>query len=200
MARYEECYAKLVLEHFFPERYCNLQIQDRPDLSTVDGTAGIEVTAAEDPFETAAQINAKISKGQVRNIMGSIQQVEKLGCVYSKWGITCEQEINRFYPLMDAIHKKIQKLNSGHYQQFEIYDLFIASGIEMDEETLIQALELLENTQSNNQYAFSRVYIASPWNLYELNTSTKQYFLHEFTGEIQCCLAKNALALLSKME
>ena len=29
---YDECYAKLVLEKFFPEEYQNLTISDRPDL------------------------------------------------------------------------------------------------------------------------------------------------------------------------
>lgn len=192
MAKYEEFYAKLILEHFFPERYSNLQVQDCPDLSTADGKTGIEVTAAKDPFEKAAQINAKITKGQVRDIMGSIQQIEKLGCAYSRWGITCEQDFNRFELLMNAIHNKIQILNRGHYQQFEIYDLFITSNIEMDKETLLYALALLENMQSNKNYKFSRVYIASPWNLYELNANTQQYFLHEFPSETQNCIAKNA--------
>ena len=200
MVRYEECYAKLVLENFFPVRYCDLQIQDCPDLFTNDEKIGIEVTTAENPFEKAAQINAKISKGQVRNKQGAIREIEKCGGTYSKWGIVFSQEIDYVGALKDAIEKKIKKLNSSHYRDFQIYDLFVASNIEMDNDTLSDALESLEDKQSNNHRKFSRIYIVSPWNIYELDTSKQQYFLHAFPSETQTYLAKKARALLSKTE
>lgn len=34
---YDECYAKIILEKFFPAKYQNLQISDRPDLRTKYG-------------------------------------------------------------------------------------------------------------------------------------------------------------------
>ena len=43
---YDECYAKIILEMFFPAKYQDLQISDRPDLRTKDGNIGIEVTSA----------------------------------------------------------------------------------------------------------------------------------------------------------
>lgn len=43
---YNECYAKIVLEKFFPDEYKNLHISDRPDLRTEDGNIGIEVISA----------------------------------------------------------------------------------------------------------------------------------------------------------
>ena len=41
---YYECYAKIVLEDLFPDRYFNLILADKPDLQGYD--VGIEVTKA----------------------------------------------------------------------------------------------------------------------------------------------------------
>ena len=43
---YDECYAKIVLEKFFPDQYENLQISDKPDLRDISNNIGIEVTSA----------------------------------------------------------------------------------------------------------------------------------------------------------
>lgn len=43
---YDECYAKLVLEKVFSERYNNLIFSDRPDLRNQRNTIGVEVTSA----------------------------------------------------------------------------------------------------------------------------------------------------------
>ena len=38
---YDECYAKIVLEKFFPDQYENLQISDKPDLRDISNNIGI---------------------------------------------------------------------------------------------------------------------------------------------------------------
>ena len=43
---YDECYAKLILEKFFPNKYENLQLSDKPDLRDLKHNIGIEVTSA----------------------------------------------------------------------------------------------------------------------------------------------------------
>ncbi|WP_417019757.1 hypothetical protein [Anaerobutyricum hallii] len=42
---YDECYAKLILEKIFPNRYENLQLSDKPDLRDLKHNIGIEVTS-----------------------------------------------------------------------------------------------------------------------------------------------------------
>lgn len=44
--KYEECVAKVFLEHFFNDRYGCLKIIDKPDLYSEKGNIGIEVTEA----------------------------------------------------------------------------------------------------------------------------------------------------------
>lgn len=43
---YDECYAKLVLERHFPNRYSSLKIIDKPDLIDEEKCIGVEVTSA----------------------------------------------------------------------------------------------------------------------------------------------------------
>ena len=43
---YDECYAKIILETFFPELFHNLEIKDKPDLIDTQHKIGIEVTNA----------------------------------------------------------------------------------------------------------------------------------------------------------
>ena len=49
--RWEECYAKLILERIFPERFGALTISDKPDLQNLTLDVGIEVTTAESKAE-----------------------------------------------------------------------------------------------------------------------------------------------------
>lgn len=44
--RYDECFAKIVLEEFFPNKYKNLIIKDKPDLVDESNNIGIEVVNA----------------------------------------------------------------------------------------------------------------------------------------------------------
>ena len=46
--KYDECYAKLILEEYFSDRYGDLQLQDKPDLFDVENNIGIEVVLAVD--------------------------------------------------------------------------------------------------------------------------------------------------------
>ena len=44
--RYEECYAKILLERVYPEMYTDLSILDKPDLQNDVLQLGVEVTSA----------------------------------------------------------------------------------------------------------------------------------------------------------
>lgn len=44
--KYDECFAKIVLEEFFPNKYKNLIIKDKPDLVDESSNIGIEVVNA----------------------------------------------------------------------------------------------------------------------------------------------------------
>lgn len=43
---YDECYAKVILEKFYPDRYVDLLLDDKPDLRDTSNGIGIEVTSA----------------------------------------------------------------------------------------------------------------------------------------------------------
>ena len=52
--KYEECFAKIILEHLFPQRYIDLKIEDRPDLQDLEHQIGVEVTSAVPPADREA--------------------------------------------------------------------------------------------------------------------------------------------------
>lgn len=77
---YWECYAKVVLEHIFPNEFKNIEIKDKPDLQMKNGEYGIEVTRAEFKEQLEAEsLYHKISYSEIDNIEKAIKKLKSVG-------------------------------------------------------------------------------------------------------------------------
>lgn len=165
--RYEEYYAKVLLENLFPDRYYNLQIEDKPDLVYYSKKIGIEVTDCTSKNEREIKsLWRKIhtQKGKIRQ--KSIERMEKLGVSYMKgfitWGTkeyNCSEDFN-FENIYCAATKKVKKLNSGIYKELNRYDLFIHS-LEFISESLIINIQNKISVINSGERKYAYVYLTT---------------------------------------
>lgn len=161
---YDECYAKVVLEKVFPERYSNLQISDKPDLRDESNTIGIEVTSAipqskRESVSLWADIESQTAKNPERNKA----RMKQLGVTYTGgvqgWPATVYPtgcfDKSPFVDVIDVIQGKIEKLNSGEYASLGRYDLYVETELFVERGFLPEILNrvLKINTMSNT-YAY----------------------------------------------
>ena len=135
---YDECYAKLILEKFFPNKYENLQLSDKPDLRDLKHNIGIEVTSAipkeeQEALNLAAMIPYVDEQAQERRR----RRLKKMGYRYMKYGMAHPPESYMYdgdfndvnikdtpcKRFLEAYEEKIRKLNSGNYAELEKYDM-----------------------------------------------------------------------------
>lgn len=135
--RYEECYAKVLLENLFPERYYNLEIEDRPDLIFYPKGIGIEVTDCTPKYEKEVlNLWLKIPRQRGKCKQRSLDRLRQLGYTYREGGIIWEAKVysenlecSPLETVFDAVSKKIKKLNDRNYKMLNEYNLFIHSGL-----------------------------------------------------------------------
>lgn len=165
---YEECYAKIILETLFPERYNNLAIADKPDLRDPSDTVGIEVTSAtpsqkkesERLWYTMPYVTPQAAE---RNK----ERMEQLGVPYTggvqAWPAIvyhtgCFEE-SPFVGIVDVFNIKLKKLNCGRYADLERYDLYIEAEWHLDTELLPEILARITKLNSAPR-SFHFVYLA----------------------------------------
>ncbi len=134
---YYECYAKVILEEFFFDYVGVLKLSDKPDLINVDKSIGIEVTIADDPGQIEAEkLWSRMPYKDFAQQARDIERMRQLGVEYMG-GIQTWPSRNyavdiRQTPVnwvIKAFQSKVKKLNSGNYQVFEHYALFIHSDV-----------------------------------------------------------------------
>ena len=192
---YNECYAKIVLEKFFPDEYQDLQISDCPDLRTKDGKIGIEVTSAilqgeQEALARACEIPYIDKEIQKKRIA----YLKEKGYEYTKYGmwhpIRSYEWIGLNYPdiektfcidFFQAVEKKIEKLNSGNYEQLSRYDLFVQSELYIEEWMPLKLINKLcmMSTQKN---CYSFIYLLALNGLFVFDIAAQKYSMKE-TGE-----------------
>ena len=181
--KYEECFAKIILEHLFPQRYIDLKIEDRPDLQDLKHQIGVEVTSAVPPEDREASSlwTSTVYMDNGPQKMRNIDRLAQLGVHYtggvqvwpSKSYQTDSLENSPYWALIQSFSDKIQKLNQGHYAKLNQYDLFVHSELFIwpGEETLQLSRLLQEMISRNNRSKhFTFVYLLgieklSIWNL-----------------------------------
>ncbi len=179
---YDECYAKLVLEHFFPNNYCNLTLSDRPDLRDTEHNIGIEVTSAipqkeQEAVMLACEIPFLPEKDQQRRI----EYLKKNGYNYTRyymshpgrsysWAGLGLPPIERTFcsDFFHAVSNKTGKLNQGKYAILEQYNLFVQSELYVEDWMPPKILEWLA-AASNKEKKYSVIYLLSLNGLFWFN-------------------------------
>ncbi len=163
--KYRECYAKIVLEEMFPDKFINLLLADKPDLHDINGSVGIEVTIAEDPKELeASRLYSQLPyKNEIQKAR-DIERIESLGAkVYDGFMMSVKWS-DGFKHINTSISSKCKTLAKGEYKGFNEYHLFLFSSIYAVDWMLQVELEHLIAKEIGKFYRI--IYILVPSGLY----------------------------------
>lgn len=195
---YWETFAKLILEHFFSEKFYNLSVEgEKPDLRNISANIGIEVTSVgnEKSREIESLYTRQYAYGNDTQKEKALKRIEELGGKLKEFFLmhpVINRDIGKIYT---AVKTKTQKLNKD-YQVFNENDLFI-----FDENIILDAElpEVLNNITANSvgNKSFSNVYIyCFGGDLYRFDISNKKYDHIEESGRIVQQLAIDTRQIL----
>lgn len=165
--RYDECFAKLILEEYFSDKYSDLQLQDKPDLFDRKNNIGIEVVRAVDECRNEAMMLwTKMPEKNSQQQKRAIERMEQRGEEYQE-GIKSWEPVS--YPLnlkdsplkdfIKAVEKKVDKLNKNLYKECSRYDLFVNSSIYIQPELLSELFEQIKSINCREKrYSFVYFY------------------------------------------
>ena len=150
--RFDEYFAKVVLEKCFPEKFIDLQIEDKPDLRC-GSEIGIEVTNCM-PREAVEAFNlwqrvAKQGEQTPSRIFGRLEQLKDIVHLEGNkliWerGSYVEDDIDNspIKKFINAVASKVERLNStnANYAIMKSYELFVNSTIEISTFNQIYAI------------------------------------------------------------
>lgn len=154
--RWEECYAKLVLEKVFPNRFFDLKIEDKPDLQNDSLDIGVEVTSAVPPV--AKENDSLFSKLTFQNPTPeqrerNLNRIRSLGGQYYDEGVMfCWTGVRNICEVYSAFENKLKKLNGGGYTSFSKQYVFI---VENDITILRDDLSKIHSELNRRQTSYS---------------------------------------------
>lgn len=138
--RFNEYFAKIILENCFLNKFQNIEVSDKPDLRYNGNKIGIEVAycTPEKVVEAFNRIDryekaADIPKKTLRKAEKAGVRVEKIGVVWHQdsYGDNMAIEKTPIRYFLDMVRQKVDRLNSKNadYAEMESYELFINSSI-----------------------------------------------------------------------
>lgn len=183
--KYDECYAKVVLEELYPEEFINLKLKDKPDLQMGNGQRGIEVVISEDKKDLEAEsLYSKIEYNESRNKAKAIKKIEKIGSSY-KDGILSSSSKDSFDLILESFNDKLDKLNGGGYANFIWNYLFTFSSIIADDIMIKEAIQEMQKIQASKERKFYKVFVLVPGALYCLDLYNDCYEIKPIDSTLQ---------------
>lgn len=168
--RYEECYAKVFLEYFYPNEFCNLIIQDKPDLYDCKNDIGIEVVEAEEQRKKeAVKLWYTMPYVSEQEKVKNKDRMKQLGEEYTEgiqvWNrsIIYDRDIDSqpFDVAYNAIKQKLKKLNCGKYKLCKQYELFIYSELMIRKEWHEKMLKRLADISAEYELQYCYIHIST---------------------------------------
>lgn len=169
--RFDEYFAKVILEKCFPEKFIDLLIADKPDLRS-GSEIGIEVTNCM-PKETVEAFNlwhraAKQGEQTPPRILERLEQLKDTvhlegNTLIWEQGSYVEDDIDNspIKEFVNAVASKIERLNNANanYAEMKSYELFVNSFIDIS--TIKQMYALLKKikTLNNKPKKFENIYL-----------------------------------------
>ena len=168
MSKFEEYFAKVVLESCFPDKFFNLQVFDKPDLQC--GTElGVEVTNCMHR-EVAEAFNLwhRVSKQGTQTPQRIFERLEQLnevqhneqGLVWQQGTYTDNIDDSPIKDFLKAVEKKVERLNSSNadYVKMEKYELFVNSFIFIPDYQISAVVKRLKELNSKAK-KFDSIYL-----------------------------------------
>lgn len=169
--RFDEYFAKVILESCFPKRFTDLQISDKPDLR-FGSEIGIEVTNCM-PKKVAEAFNlwhrvAKQGEQTPPRILERLEQLKDSGHLENNnlvWeqGSYVNDDIDNspIKGFVNSVASKVERLNSANanYAEMKSYDLFVNSFIDISSVNQIYALSARIKTLNDKPRKFDNIYL-----------------------------------------
>lgn len=173
---YWETSAKLILEHFLPERFVHLSVDsERPDLR--NSNVGVEVTSAEDPEaqEMDSLYTRQYSYGDDGQKERALKRIEELGGRVEQYFLAHPGRARNLEKLSDTVRTKTQKLNNN-YDIFPENYLFIYDSCLILDQELSDILLTFVNDSTDYNLKFDSIFLyCFGGDLYEFNLLNKSY-------------------------
>lgn len=169
--RFNEYFAKIILENCFPNKFQNIEVSDKPDLRYNGNKIGIEVAYCM-PKDVAEAFNcidryekvADIPKKTLRKAEKAGVRVEKIGVVWHQdsYGDNMSIEKTPIRYFLDMVRQKVDRLNSKNadYAEMESYELFINSSLIIPDwfkEKTFESLKSINNGVRKYDVVYLRV-------------------------------------------
>ena len=165
--RFNEYFAKVVLESCFPEKYDALIVSDKPDIRHPVLSIGIEVTYSM-PAKEAEAVNLWYRiKNSLTDRPRDAERLMKLGIdsqaeefVWNQGSYSADILNSPIKEFFDAVKQKVERLNSenANYAEMEQYELFVNSTIFIPEPQMSEAVEILKAI-NNGRKRYSNIYL-----------------------------------------
>lgn len=188
--RFSECFAKVVLETYFNDRYCDLLLSDKPDLFDEKNKIGVEVMEAVDERKREAQtLWVEMPKKTAQQQERAKERMKQLGEEY-QGGIQSWSSVEYPYDLENGPLKmvvrgmrvKLKKLLK--YTECEKYDLFVFSRLYIQEEMMPKLFAKLKELNCGER-TFSVVYLYGRKTIVRFNFETDNYVISKDDKELE---------------
>ncbi len=167
--RFNEYFAKVILENCFPNKFQNIEVSDKPDLRYNGNEIGIEVAYCT-PKDVAEAFNCIDRYEQAADIPETtLKKSKRAGVTIDEQGVLWNQEsyadnmVIEKTPIryfLDMVRQKVERLNSkaAGYAEMKSYELFINSPITMPDWFKIETFQTLKNI-NNRKKQYDTIYL-----------------------------------------
>lgn len=167
--RFNEYFAKVILENCFPNKFQNVEISDKPDLRYNEDEIGIEVAYCT-PKEVVEAFNCIDRYEKAEDIPEkTLEKAKRVGVTIDERGVLWSQdsygdnmaiEKTPIRYFLDMVRKKVERLNSENadYADMKSYELFINSPITMPNWFKRETFQVLKNI-NNRKKQYDTIYL-----------------------------------------
>lgn len=154
--RFNEYFAKVILENCFPNKFQNIEVSDKPDLRYNENEIGIEVAYCM-PKDVVEAFNCIERYEKAEDIPETtLKKAKRTGVTIDEQGVVwnqgsyadtldIEETPIRFF--LNTVRQKVDRLNSNSADYFEMqsYELFINSSLTIPNWFKLSTLQSLQN-------------------------------------------------------
>ena len=167
--RFNEYFAKIILENCFSNKFQNIEISDKPDLRYNENEIGIEVAYCT-PKDVAEAFNCIDRYEKAEDIPEkTLKKTKKAGVTIDEQGFLWNQgsyadnmaiEKTPIRYFLDMVRQKVERLNSktAGYAEMKSYELFINSPITMPDWFKRETFQTLKNI-NNREKQYDTIYL-----------------------------------------
>ena len=169
MGRFNEYFAKIILENCFPNKFQNIEVSDKPDLRYNGNKIGIEVAYCM-PKDVVEAFNCIERYEKAEDIPEkTLKKAKRAGVTIDEQGVLWSQDSygdNRAIEktpiryFLDMVRQKVERLNSENadYADMKSYELFINSPITMPNWFKRETFQVLKNI-NNRKKQYDTIYL-----------------------------------------